>query len=536
MAISVTSMLKRSDAAFRKKEEWDALHRRAYKLALPQRTLPGEEDNTPDHVIDPNVFDSTLRHATTQFVGRVQRDLMPPEQQWAAITATNHVRKRGRDPLDLNKRLAEVNEELFSHIHQSEFDTALTESLLDMSVSKGVLQIMPGDDNQRVHCSAIKASHVAIDEGPFRSVDGVFRKLKIAPRNIKREWPKANLSERIQELIDQESDVEVELHEMSVFDKKEGAEPWLLRVVHREGASPGEEHVLVEERFEENPRVVFRWFKECGQAEGFGPVILALDDAMTLNRAKEVTLQNALMMIAGMIISGEDNIINFDTLEIGPGSLIEVADTDAIRHIPWQSRLDIANIIMQDLVQSIRTIMLVNSLPPADPKSTGRSFEELVLRRLEFIQDAGPPVQRLKSELAGPVIRRYVSILRRKGQLQSLDRLAEELDLDRFTIDGLFLKVQVSSPLAQADKTRQLDAYLQWDRILQTFPDELRLLVQNLDQLPAKIADWVGADPTLIRDSKDIKEKTDAFLQAVEIQIGAQATQALQSVATQGRA
>lgn len=533
MPIPPKALMERSDRAWRRKEEWDSLHRTAYKLAFPQRFLPGEDTQTRDRVVDPNVFDSTLRRAVTQFVGRIQADLLPQEQTWAKIVPGPMVDDAIRP--EIEQVLESLNRRLFMYVHKSGFDLATGEALFDLSVSKGVWQILEGDDDAMpVRCTALPASHVACDEGPYGEVDGTFRKFRMRARLVEQKWTDARLPSHILEALGRNEDPELQLFEATILDHKPNDKefPWAYRVMLAGNASD-EPDVVVRRDLRMNPHVVARWHHMVGETEGFGPAVLALDDALMLNRAKEVTLQNALMAISGILLTGEGNIMNLDTLAISPGAIIEAADVDALRHVQWNARLDLGQIVMAELIASIEKIMLVNALPP--PEGSGRSEFELIARLQELQKDTGPPIARLKVELIEPVLRRFISILkhRKGGFLPELKKLEDLLGIKSAAIDGLFLKIQVISPLAQAENTRELEAFLRMDGILASYMPEYRMIAEDLETLPHRLAHLVGAPHAMLRPQEDAKDLIDGLLRAISGNIALQLRQQAAQTAAQ---
>ena len=71
-----------------------------------------------------------------------------------------------------------------------------------------------------------------------------------------------------------------------------------------------------------NPYVCFRWSKCAGEVYGRGPLINALSAIKTTNLTIQLILENAQMAISGIYQMDDDGIINPDTINLVPGTII----------------------------------------------------------------------------------------------------------------------------------------------------------------------------------------------------------------------
>jgi hypothetical protein len=82
---------------------------------------------------------------------------------------------------------------------------------------------------------------------------------------------------------------------------------------------------LVEHSFNgvgSNPYICFRWSKCAGEVYGRGPLINALSAIKTTNLTIQLILENAQMAISGIYQMDDDGIINPDTINLVPGTII----------------------------------------------------------------------------------------------------------------------------------------------------------------------------------------------------------------------
>ena len=146
MRLNAKEVLDRHDKALTKKEDFRSLYDEAYEFALPQRNLyDGYYDGGVQGQKKMNrVFDSTAIASTQRFANRMQSGIFPPQRKWCRLEPGSDIpedrKAEAQAALDL------YNEKLFDTLKQSNFDVAIGEFLLDLSVGTAVMMIQPGDD------------------------------------------------------------------------------------------------------------------------------------------------------------------------------------------------------------------------------------------------------------------------------------------------------------------------------------------------------------------------------------------------------
>ncbi len=143
MRLSPEDVLKRHDTALRKKDDFRDLYEDAYEFALPQRNLyDGYWEGKVGGAKKMNrVFDSTAINSTQRFANRLQSGIFPPQRKWARL-------EPGPDIPDDRKGEAQAaldiyTEKFFATLKQSNFDIAMGEFLLDLSVGTAVMMMSP---------------------------------------------------------------------------------------------------------------------------------------------------------------------------------------------------------------------------------------------------------------------------------------------------------------------------------------------------------------------------------------------------------
>ena len=449
MTLTVDQVVKREASAWTDKTSWESVLRDAFEFALPMRNQYEQKQKGAPKM--DRVFDSTAINSTQRFGARMQAGLTPPFQDWADLEPGPLVPKEIE--AEVRGKLQAIKAQLFAAIHISNFASASAEYFLDLASGTAAMLVMEGDDDIPIMFNCIPNVQLAIDEGPFGTVDGVFRRFKMKVRNIKRQWKDANLVDGLTiSETDDDPEREVDLIEATYYDLKTDA--YVYQVIWKEGGDKktGDAHDLVNRSFPDHPWIITRWVKAPGEVWGRGPLLIALPDIKTLNKVKELILKNASLAIAGVWAAADDGVINTSTIKITPGAVIPVAAQGNLQPLQFGGRFDVAQLVVEDLQNSIRTMLFDRGLP----SETGgvRSATEIIERVKELQQDIGAPYGRMMAEMVRPLIQRCLSILHKKGVLEQ-----------EVKVNGLGVAITVTSPLARLQSLNDLEAVVQWLQI-----------------------------------------------------------------------
>lgn len=480
----------------------------AYEFALPQRNLFTTFSEGTEKM--DRVFDSTAVEATIKFANRLQSELVPAFQQWAELRAGPFVPEELAD--EINKVLQQRTKVIFAAIHVSNFDTTVGELFLDLAAGTGVMLMLPGDDITPIRFVCVPQAQVALEDGPFGTIGAVYRRYQIKAYLVKEQWPDAkDLDQRfrITKEVEEDRTTEVELDEITYFDSD--IQAWRYEVIlrGRVGPSSGTSRQpsiggrgatdkgqrIVSRIFRKNPWIVVRWIKVAGEVQGRGPLLTALPDIRTVNAVVELILRNAAIAISGVYTAVDDGVINPDTVAIIPGAVIPVQRNDgpfgpSLAELPSSRNFDVAQFVLEDMRQRIRTMLMDQGLPP----ETGavRSATEIIQRVKELQQDIGAPFGRLFTELIVPVLERAIEILVTRGLIEDIP------------VDGLGVKVQVTSPLARVQELNDIEATVRWLELMGgTLGQELMALAARVEDIGAWMGKKLGVDATLIRTDQE---------------------------------
>lgn len=513
---------KRSTKAWAVKDQWRDLRTSAYELALPMRNPyhsggDGRTKQTPGVRKMDRVFDSTLMVATVKLANRLQSELTPPFQKWASLKPGAFIPEANK--LEVQKKLDPLTDAMFAAIHVSNFDTAINEFYLDLAVGTGVMMVMKGDDEMPVRYICVPQAQVAFEEGPWGGINGVFRKHSMKIRLIEEHWTGFELKkpEGFDEMVLDDPEKEISLVEATYWDAKE--QIWYYDVIW-EGPSSNSRsntkkahHRIVETDFVESPWIIARWIKVAGETEGRGPVLYALPDAKTLNKLKELVLMNASIAVSGVWTAVDDGVLNPNTVKIIPGAVIPVARNGgalgaSLSPLKTGADFNVASILGEDLISSIKKIMMDSSLP--EQQGTPPSATEMIARIKDLQSDIGSPFGRLMTELIRPLIQKTLAVLAEQ-------KIIPLEPGQKIKVNGGTVDVQIQSPLAQAQSLNEVQTAVQYFSLVQSLGPEAFLLGVNVEDAPEWLGKKMGVATELMR-TKDQREQAQKMIGAMAAQ------------------
>lgn len=503
---TVERLVERANRAW---SNWDAnrpLYEDAIDLINPYRNTYNQTQtiNKPA-----KQFDSTPMIAANNFVNTMQSKFTPAFSRWAELKAGPGVPKNQRKAY--NQQLEKLTDIIFTYINASNFSNACAEMWFDVGLGTGCMFVLEGDEQRPLNFVTVPTSQVALEEGKFGTVSGIYRKAKVKARLTKDRWPDAKISPDMAKLIADNPEDELEFDECVYFDDKEFV--WNYDVM----VSKTKERI-VEREFGEDVVLTPRYMKIPGYAQGIGPFIMALADIKTINKLKELSLMSAAINVFGVYTVANQGGINVNGAKIRPGAMIPV-DRNAgpngptIAPLPQNGNFNAQEFMLNNLKDDIRQVMLDNRLPQ---ESAGvRTAFEISERLRELQTDIGAAFGRLYFEFVQPLFRRIVAILQRRKLIE----LPKEFDIDNF-----FVQVQVVSPIAQAQATEDVQKFMQAYTMSQGLDGtgQLAQLAFKVEDVPQWVSEKIGAPATLLRTEDEKKQLTEAAAQAMQQQAAMQ--------------
>lgn len=526
--------MKRAERAWDQKRHWWSQHSDYYSLALPMRNLfdgnflPGADKNS-------TIYDPTLQEAVVRFANRLQSDMTPPFTVWGSLVP-GMVAKRVLPPEQLHRWamfLEALSDAHFAALHSSNFDQAVNEMYLDLSAGTGTMMMQRGVGQQLYEFTAIPQALVALESGSNDKITGDFRKHRISRREIVPTYARYGIKtpEGFDDWVDEDPSGTLELFEATYnIYSKDGRERWFFDVLTNERVADhdaeNEPWRFVNKAMRYNPWLTPRWIKVPGEVQGRGPGLIALPDAKVLNKIKEISLQAGALAINPPLMARDDGVINPATLVIRPGVIMPVGSNGStlgpsIQPLTLGNNFEFAQLESERLEANIKRVMLDDSLPSEDGQP--RSATEFVARMKKTASDVGSPFGRMMREFIVPQFKIGLHILQEAGIVKAL--LANHglggtnPGQGSVSIDGLFVDVQVTSPLAQLQDLDDLESLTTGLEISTLVgPEKLDASIKTED-IPEYVFSKLGITQSLVRseDEKQQKLAEQAQLLAAEM-------------------
>jgi hypothetical protein len=504
--MTVEQILQRHKIAKNKKEDFRSLYEDAMEFALPQRNLYGGEyeGRVGGKKKMSRVFDSTAINSTQRFANRLQSGIFPPQRKWCRLEPGTDIPMERRG--EAQRALDLYNDKLFAVLKQSNFDIAMGEFLLDLSVGTAVMLVQKGDAVSPINFIPVPQYLVSFEEGANGQVDNVYRNMRIKGESIQMQWKDAKLSEDLQKRISDKPTEDIDLIEATVYNIDRG--DFGYYVIDEKSKSE-----IVYRKLKSSPWVVSRYMKVAGEIYGRGPVLTALPDIKTLNKTKELLLKNASLAITGVYTAADDGVLNPATIKITPGAIIPVARNggpqgEALKPLPRAGDFNVSQIVINDLVQAIKRTLLDESLPPDN--MSARSATEVVERMKELAQNLGSAFGRLINETMIPLVTKILEVMDDDGIINLPLR-----------VNGLEVKVSPVSPLAMAQNLDEINNIIQFMQIAQGLGPEGQLAIKPGAAIDY-IADKLGV-PASVRSND--QERKAQMQQIQQVAMQAQAAQ-----------
>lgn len=392
------------------------------------------------------MFDSTAPDAGRTLASHLVAGTTPSNSKWFGLKVADDETTAE----EINKFLDDACSVVHSDIHASNFDAPAFEAMLDLiPAGQFALYVEEGDeDPYNFELWPITSCYFGCSKKSGR-VDIVHYCYSLTALQIKNEFGEEQLTDGMKETL-QKDPKKTFPFVHAIYPKvmgkrpkkKDLLQPFASCHVHTESKT-----IFREGSYHEFPVMAPRWHKIPGSNYAVGPMNEALPDAQTLNEAKRITLANGDIQTAGMWGAVDDGVLNPKTVRIGARKIIFMKSKDSFFPLNPPGKPDLAALMISDLKQSIRRILMANQLEASHdgPAKTATEVHYLVnlLRQL-----LGPMYGRLQSEYLQPLVIRCLGIALRKGRLKDIPP----------ALQGKNLRLRYISPLARAQQMEDVQA------------------------------------------------------------------------------
>ena len=424
------------------------------------------------------IFDHTAIEAAHRFAGKFQQDMWAPGEENFSLEPGRIVTDpRQRD--QLNQILAPIQAVAQSFFDAS-WDTAFHEMAFDLVAGTGAILMNPApmDEPRLWDPMAVPIDDIALDCGPSGRVTGIFWDREMTIRQLAEDFGEDKLGPALKEMFRAKGEEKITVHVDTVREKTAQGWRWKITAWCDKQDAP-----LRDDQSITCPWIVPRYYKVAGEAWGRGIGMIATPTIKTVNTAARLQLAAAAIALMGIFTAVDDGVFNPDLALVEPGAIWKVARNGgvlgpSVNRLP-DPRIDLSNIILQDLRMGIKSVMLDQQLPP----DTGavRSPTEILARVKQLAADYAGAFGRLVEEIHVPAASRAIELAFNRGLVQLPDG---------FTIDQLLVRLSVRSPVAIAREAGKLQRIMQWLEMLITTGGMLQ--EPGLPRRMAKIEDMLS--------------------------------------------
>lgn len=492
MATDIKRLRERHKRAKVARERLSALLDECFEFTNPvrERIYPSGSRQVTDRL-----FDTTAVDASQELAATVLHDLWPTDAKPMEFVPGPDVPAEVRDEAarDLNALASEV----IRAVNDSNFRPAALEAMRDWTICDGVLLVEPGTLEHPLEFRALPISEAVLDVGPKGSYDALFRERKMQLGHISVVWPEAVLSAETKRRRIRNPDDEITVVEATWRDWSSSAERWKFCVV-----AEGEKQAMVEREWEGEgscPFIAFSYARRGTERIGRGPAQIALPDIKTLNLAVEMLLHHGEMALGGIWTYEDDGVLNPDTVQIAPGTLIPKAPGSAgLENITPRGDFRFAEFLIERLTHRIERTLFVPEF--GDLRRTPRSASEVLQRVAHRAMRMSGGTSRLLIEFLFPLVRRVLWIMSRVGGLR----------VPR--IDGRIVQLRPLGPITRAQAQQDIVTFEQFMTVgnQQFGPQPMAIAVDHEKAIPW-LGQQFGVPPDLIRT----KAERDKLAQAV---------------------
>lgn len=497
----------RAEAALQERNRFEPMFDDAIRLTMPGRTRFKETDVTR---LGDDIFDETGANGVAEFVSRVQSGIMPPFTEFMTLEADGNIAPRDREKV--NRDLAGIAEYAFERIWESNFAQEVSESLFDMAISTGVLNVENGGRHGALVHRAIPITELSLERGPDDGVGGLFRHLNDVPvDHLPSMYPHAQGltgGGAVAQMLKSEQDRKVDIIEYTrrSFDTPNRTEHFVVCKQHNE--------IIAQRTLDgrgSNPFLAYRWQTTAGQVWGRGPLLNAMGAVRTTNLMIELILENAAMAIVGMYQTDNDATINADTVRLVPGTILtKEIGTMGLEPIRQASgNFSLQDVVIADQRLNIKRALFNDML--SDPNKTPATATEVVERMADLANRTAAGFSRLFYELLAPYMVRVLFILEERG------------DITLPTLKGKGIKFRAVSPVAHAQYARELQKLVQGHAIrTQIYGPQAAAAAYNYKELHQWLNKREGLDEQIYATADEVIKAMEAQAQmAANMQMAA---------------
>ncbi len=466
----------------------------------------------PGDRLQSDVYDSTASQSNMILAAGLSGYMTNASQRWFELRARNEQLMRDKEVRGFFDDTSEV---LYAAFANSNFYQQIHETYLDMgSIGTGTLY-EEEDPEQDVRFYARPPKEIYAIENQREVVDTVYRKFELTAYQAYKLFGDKECGEVIRKAVLETKDWGKK------FDFVHFVTPRPVRDVTKQDSrnmafasywvSIADTKIVKEGGYEEFPFNVTRFYKNSGDAYGYGPCFLVFPEVLMINRFSKIYIESAEVGTYPPWLLESDGIIG--TLDLRSAAL------------NYQRQPLSQGVAVQSLVPKADRQIAIEFLNRTEDKIKAAYFTDLFLmltqnynmtatevieRTQEKMLMLGPVLGRLQTELLNPVVKRTFNILLRRGKLPRVPQklINEEYD------------VVYVSPLAKAQRAAQAKDMNTFIAIIgqmaQMIPEALDTI--DVDRVVDKLSKIYAIDPEILRGEEEVASVREQRAKAAQQQ------------------
>lgn len=364
-------------------------------------TMPKSDDDNA------TLFDATAGDAVDMLAANMFSLLTPPESLWLSLARASEL---SPDPDAATNALRR-------HLNDSNFYTTIHQCYLDLCILGTAVLFMsenPIGDASAFNFTAIPMRDISVMRNGSGDLTAVFHTTSMGAMEIMERYPTWTPPANIRDTIKQNPE-----HQLRMIQSVTNTGANWDFTAWIDCGGDFENNIVGTGKFEQCPYIIFRWSAAAGEAYGRSPVMRALPDIKTANKVVELVLKNATIAVSGIWQADDDGVINLSNINLTPGAIIPKAvGSSGLTPLRAGADFDVSQLVLSDLRGRIRHALLADRMSVLSDKEM--TATEIIARNTDMMRVLGATYGRLLGELIRPLVERGISILARRGVIDSI--------------------------------------------------------------------------------------------------------------------
>ena len=484
------------------RSSWDEHWKEARDNIFPWagNWLDTDDQNSGEKRNDP--ITTVGREALQTLAAGMQGGLTPRSERWFSLRLARRD-DRQHDPT-VNGWLDRCTDLILNILAESNFYHVTAQMYEDLGLFGTSCMYIEDDFNTVVTFRHISVGEYWLADDWKGRADTVFREFQISARALLDEFGEEHCSQAVKNMAETQPDKLVTVIH-AVFPREGGREtadnprdmPW-ASLYYEAGAT---DTLLRESGFRKFPFLVCRWQVHGEDVYGHSPAMYALADVKQV-RDMLVDVADMVGMIARPPLQGPESLENTE-ISLDPGSvtLVPRMEGGAMLQpvIGYQADAMRVYQVVQEVENKIRNAFHYQIFMMFDgSESKNMTATEVLERRQVRLTQLGPVLERLQTELFGPLIDR---IFDRCAAVGILPEVPEGLP------EGDRIDIRYRSALAKASDLGRVTNMQQFYQVIggmAQMPGVLDNL--DMDSMVRTFADYLDVPPELLKGLKDVEQ------------------------------